>query len=136
MKKAGNALWQSLSNKKNTTPDSVRKNYTQEGCERLAAAIVESAITDYREAGFKLKELKYKALKGMIPKGKKYAEKVQDCQKEMRQSIRFFNSQRFANLCQIDKDWLLQTLNEQIANYDPEESLRKHKNGGRRRGRI
>ena len=73
MKKAGNALWQSLSTKKNTTPDSVRRKYTQEGCERLAAAICESAVNDYRDAGCKIKMLKYLLKNGLIkyPKYKK-----------------------------------------------------------------
>ena len=132
----GNKLWQSLSGKKNTTPDSVRKNYTQEGMERLAAAIVESGVKEYREAGYRKKLLQYKASMGMIPKGKKYYEKIQECDHEMRANLRFFNSRRFAMLCQIDKSWLIQTLNEQIEKYDPAVSLKIHKKGGRRRGRI
>ncbi len=132
MKKSGNALWQSLSNKKNTTPDSVRRKYTQEGCERLAAAICESAVNDYRDAGCKIKLLKYSLKLGLI-KYPKYKKELDAAESDIYTNKKFIKSQTFALLCTIDPDWALEELDEQIAAYNPEEHLHKFKKGGRTR---
>jgi len=124
--------WKKLSNKKNTTKV---RNYTQEGMERLAAAIVEAAVKEYRLDGFSIKTLKWKAEHGLITKGKKYHDKLETYEREMNQNRRFFHSRRFHYLCQIDTSWLLQTLDKQIEEFDPSKEIKIHK-GGRKRGRI
>lgn len=129
--KNGNRKWRALSTIRNSTTDEERKNYTQEGCERLAAAIVEDAINSYRDTGYKIKDLKAKYKANKITK-KKFDEELYDLEAEKNNNLNFFKSQKFANLCQIDKDWLIQTLDEQIANYVPKD----YSKGGNKHGRI
>ncbi len=109
-------VWSDLAGKKNIK---VHRDYSQEGCERLAAAIVKSAVDEYRDAGFKIKDLEYKVKIGKLSKTRTYQEKINDLMGTMRANREYFHSQSFHHLTQIDTDWLLETLNQQIAEYDP-----------------
>lgn len=121
--KHGNALWQSLSGKKNTTPNSVRKKYKQEAMERLAAAICESAVNDYRDNACKMKLLKYKLAHHLISYSK-YRHDYDNAEKEYMESLHFIKSPNFEIFGNVDHTWALEELNSQIDEYDPEEVIK------------
>ena len=122
MKQNGNTKWNKLSKKTNPTTEEERRQYSFFGLQRLATAIVAEAIREYKTAGFTIKKLDYKVSTGQMSKrSKKYREIKNECERNMGSILNFFRSRRFSNLCTLNKDWLIQTLNTQIDNYNPEE---------------
>lgn len=75
---------------------------TWEGAQRLAAAIVQDAVEEYREYSKKLKALKWKAKNGLIKKDRKYQELLERFKGQIYINKRFFFSRTCSLICNLD----------------------------------
>ena len=93
---------------------------TDEGAARLAAAIVEAAVNDYRDYSFKLKKLRMRAGGNRdVLRSSHFKNGVDECLREIRSSRRFFFSRTFSLISNIDPNWLIETLEQQVEEYNP-----------------
>ena len=121
--KTGNDAWQAISGRENTTTDAFRRaTYTEDGLRRLAAAVVTDAVEEYRYYGKKIKKVRYKmdAIKSRKEKAQ-CLKTIETYEQIMLVDRLFFKSDKFKNLCDIDNEWLLKTLDAQIEAYNPED---------------
>ena len=92
---------------------------TWEGAQRLAAAIVQAAVEDYRDYSKKLKELKWKARNGLIKRDRKYNELMDRYRGQVYINRKFFFSRTCSLICQLDPNWIVETIDEEVKRYDP-----------------
>ena len=101
---------------------------TDEGAQRLAAAIVEAAVNDYRDYSFKLKRLRIRSAGiSFTPSKAAYKEACDKCLMEIRSSRNFFFSRTFSLISNVDPNWLIETLEQQVAEYVPYEARKVKK---------
>lgn len=101
------------------------KPITDDGARRLAAAIIESAALDYRMAGIKLKHLKYKMKNGLIKKSQSYRYEVERYESNMMTNKKFIMVSPIVILMNMDPNWIIETLDEQIKNHNPAKPFKK-----------
>lgn len=97
---------------------------TWEGAQRLAAAIVQDAVEEYREYSKKLKALKWKAKNGLIKKDRKYQELLERFKGQIYINKRFFFSRTCSLICTLDPNWIVETIDEEVKRYDPSRSFK------------
>lgn len=102
----------------------IHDEYCDLGLRRLACAVIEGAIIDYRNAGKAIKRNDAKAAKAMAD-GDLDVAYVLMCDSEKRKNemavlARFFRSKRFMVLApQLDSTAVIEALDRQIEKYDP-----------------
>lgn len=89
------------------TPVKNRNTNTDVGIYALAAAIVQQAVEDYRDANKKLKNIPEFAREG---DRRAYVYKLE---KEKRDIVKFFRSEWYGVLCDINPDRILKKLEEE-----------------------
>ena len=107
-----------------TTKEKPRKvkEMTDEGAARLAAAIVEAAVNDYRDAAKAIKKLKWKARTHQIPRDRNYNDKLSRLRGQVYINKKFFFSKTCSLLSSLDPNWIVETLDKEVEEYDPSRS--------------
>ncbi|MBO6280728.1 MAG: hypothetical protein J6M95_04040 [Bacilli bacterium] len=118
-----------LNKEKPSALDIDKKPLTELGAQRLAAAIIESAVNDYRDAGFKLKRMKYKVRHGLMNKTTSYQYEVKRIESDMRMNKKFLLISPIVELMNIDGNWVIETLDKQIEELDPSLDSKGKKHG-------
>ena len=95
---------------------------TDEGAQRLAAAIIEAAVEEYREAGIKLKTLEYKYKRKLV---KDPESEMNHLKVVMNMNRKFIKTSPIVILMNVDPDWCIETLDSQIEKYDPGEHIKQ-----------
>ncbi len=97
------------------------KPMTDEGAQRLAAAIIKAAVEEYREAGFKIRTLQYKFEHRLI---KNPEAETNHLKAMMNINKRFIETSPIVELMNVDPKWAIETLDSQIESYNPKEHIK------------
>lgn len=85
----------------------------EEGLRKLSAAIVESAVIDYRKESAKLKKLEALSGKLQMTNRNEYERKRNRCIKEIESIEDFIKTPFFGMLCDLDPDSLINILRKE-----------------------
>lgn len=103
---------------------------TVEGAKRLAAAIIESASNDYRDAGFKIKLIKYQLRHKIVTRNKDHFEEIKKYEALMNLNRKFITTSPIVILMNLDPSWIMETLDKQIEEYDPNSNIKLKRSFG------
>lgn len=88
----------------------------EEGLRRLSAAIVQSAVIDYRKESAKLRKLEERGARLRQTNRNEYERKVNRCIKEIESIEEFIKTPYFGLLCNLDPDALINILRKERNN--------------------
>ena len=85
----------------------------EEGLRKLSAAIVQSAVIDYRKESAKLKRLEERGAKLQLTNRTEYERKRNRCIKEIESIEDFIKTPFFGMLCNLDPESLINILRKE-----------------------